>query len=420
MEQKRKFSGYLVFLGCFLLMVFPGGLLSYTSGLFMYPICTEYGFSLTAYSLSSTVAAGVNALTSAFLVGYLSKGSKNTMKILMLVSAVITCGGFALMSKCTQLWQFIVMQGVWNLGYNMLCYTPVGMMMANWFIKKRALMTGIAFAGGNLGGAIFNTVISQIMANQGWRAAYVFGGSISFVAIVIALLLIKRSPAEYGQLALGEGEELSTADGAATQKTWLGVDKKTAMKSPATYLICIAMFCTGIYAAGIANHVVTFLCTGTWEITVAGGVMTVFTLFGMAGNALGGGIIGKTGTKKGILAGSAVLVIAVLCLMFANTVKPLAYVWAALQGLASFMAVLIPSLVVTEIFGTRDYAGIYGFVYAFYLVGCAVSAPLIAFMAESASYTVAWIGVIAVILIMAVLHMKAQTYGKKFRELYPD
>lgn len=419
MTANKKFSGYTVFLGCFLLMIFPGGLLSYTSGLFMYPICAEFGFSITAFSLSNTVAAGVNALTSAFLVQYLSKGKASTMKIIMLVSAIVTCGGFVLMGRCSQLWQFIVMAGVWNLGYNMLTYTPVGLLMNNWFIKNRALMTGIAFAGGNLGGAIFSTVISQIMANQGWRYAYTFGGSICFVAILVAILLIKRSPAEYGQEALGAGESTEGGDG-QSQKVWLGVDKKTAMKTPAFYMLCAAMFLTGLYAAGITNHVVTFLCTGTWEIGAAGFVMTVFTLFGIIGNSGGGAIVGKLGIKKAVYLGITLLIVAIVSLALSSNIIPLAYVWAALQGIASFIAVLVPALIVSSTFGVKDYAGIYGFSYAFYLVGCAVSAPFVAIIAENASYTVAWVVMAVLFVVLAVLHTLCQSYGSKLREQYPD
>lgn len=418
MTTTKKFSGYSVFIGCFLLMIFPGGLLSYTSGLFMYPICQQFGFSTTAFSFSNTAAAGVNALTSAFLVQYLSKGKRSTMKIIMLTAAVVTCGGFALMGKCTQLWQFIVMSAVWNLGYNMLTYTPVGMMMGNWFVKNRALMTGMAFAGGNLGGAIFSTVISQLMANQGWQFAYMFGGGICFVAILIALPLLKRSPAEYGQEALGAGEAV---DGQGeTRKVWMGVDKKTAMKSPAFYMLCVAMFLTGLYAAGVTGHVVTFLCSGTWEITAAGFVMTVFTLAGIIGNSGGGAIVSKIGIKKSVLGGIAVLLAAMVCLMLSSTIQPLAYVWSIGQGIASFMAVLIPSLIVSETFGVKDYAGIYGFAYAFYLVGCAVSTPFVAVIAENAGYQVAWIVMCVLFVILAFLHTRCQALGKKLREQYPD
>ena len=122
---KKKFSGWAVFAGCLVLMIFPGGMMSYTTGLFMYPICEEFGFSITAYSISLTLAAGVNAFVSAFLAGYLSKGSQKTMKAIMLVSVIVVCADFALQSRCTQLWQFYVMAVVWNFGYNMITFIPV-------------------------------------------------------------------------------------------------------------------------------------------------------------------------------------------------------------------------------------------------------------------------------------------------------
>ncbi len=413
-----------MFAGCLLLMIVPGGLLSYANSLFMYPICTEFGFTITAYSFTNTVAAAVNALVSAFVVQYLSKGKRGQMRILMLIFGVITCVGFMLVSKCTQLWQFLVMTGVWNLGYNMLTYVPVGMMISNWFVKKRATMTGIAFAGGNLGGAIFSVVISQMIEKQGWRFGFVACGLICLVAVLLAILLIKRSPAEYGQTALGAEEAAAAEAGSenpegASNKVWEGVSKKTALKSAAFYMACAAAFLSGIYAAGVANHLVTYLCVENWEITVAASVMTVFTLVGVAGNSLGGALIGKLGLKKGIILGVLGLVISMLCLVFSGSVSWLAYVWAIFMGLACYMSVLVPSLIVSETFGTKDYAGIYGIVYALYLIGCAVSAPLIAIIAEGASYTTAWIVVCVVVVLLAFLEFRCLSYSKKFREENP-
>ncbi len=418
--SKKKFSGYLVFAGCALLMLFPGGLLSYTSGLFMYSICAEFNFSLTSFSLTNVAAAGVNALVSAFLVQYLSKGKRSQMKWLIFISAVITCGGYYMMSRCTQVWQFVVMSGVWNFGYNMLTYVPCAMMMNNWFVKNRATMVGIVFACGNVGGAIFSTVISNVMASSGWRMGYIVGAVCCFVGTMIALIFLKRSPEEYGQKALGADEASAEGSTEAQPKLWNGVDKKIALKSPVFYLACAAMFLTGIYAAGIANHVVTFLCTGSWEITAAGFVMTVFTLVGIVGNAAGGGILGKIGIKKGIYLGAAMLIAGIACLTFANEIKALAYVWCVCQGLAIFMCQIVPTMVVTETFGTKDFAGIYGIAYACYLIGCALSTTVVALVAESAGYTVAWIAIIAIIVVLTVLHLTCQKQGQKLRELYPD
>lgn len=417
---KNRFSGWAVFAGCLILMLFPGGMMSYTTGLFMYPICEEFGFSVTAYSIGLTLSAGVNALVSAFLVGYLSKGTKKTMKAIMLASVIVVCAGFALQSRCTQLWQFYLMAVVWNLGYNMVTFVPVTMMLSNWFVKKRELLTGIAIAFNNLGGAIFNTVISRVIAVQGWRYAYVFGGILALASCLFAVIfLLKRSPGEYGQEAYG-AEEASSDTQQEEAKVWKGIDKKTALKLPSFYLLCIAMFLTGIYGAGISNHVVTYLCTDGWDIAAAGFVMTMYTLAGVAGSTGGGALLGKIGYRKGVIAGGALGIVAVLCLILGSRIHILAYIFALCLGCGCFMVVLLPSQSVANTFGLKDYAGIYGLSYAFYLVGCSVSAPAIAVISENFGYLTAWIVIIILILLIVALHLLCINAGKRIREQYPN
>lgn len=306
------------------------------------------------------------------------------------------------------------MSAVWNLGYNMLTYVPVGMMVSNWFASKRTTMTGIAFAGGNLGGAVFNAVMSQIIAGAGWRTAYRFGGIICLIFTLIAIVLVKRSPSEYGEKAYGT-DQADNSTG-AVHAQWEGITRKDAMKTPAFHLLVIVFLITGIYSAGIANYVVTYLCTGGWKITAAGLVMTVFTLFGIIGNSAGGAILNKTGLQKGMWASVGMIVASLFCLTMAVAVPPLGYVFAALLGLACILSVLIPSQSVLAIFGTKDFAGIYGYAYAFYLIGCAVSTPIIAFIAEHAGYQTAWMVMGALLIVIGIFYSKCFLYGKKLRE----
>jgi len=417
-KTRKIFSGYSVFAGCFLLMVSFGGLLSHTSGLFMYPICTEFGFSTTAYSITNTVGGAINAIVSAFFVQYLSYGNKRTMNHLMLAAAVISCGGFTLMSQCSQLWQFYLMSGVWNLGYSMLTFTPVSMLISNWFIKDRALMTGVAFAGSNLGGAISNAIVSHLISVLGWRFAYILGGSVCFIATVIAICMLKRSPAEFGQKALTAEEPVRDIQ-ATSCEIWVGIDKSTAMRTPAFYVICVIMFLTGLVSAGVSCHVITFLCSENWEITEAGAVMATFTLSGIFGNSGGGAIVGKIGIRRSVYIGSAVLLTAMGSLILCTSAKPLAYIWAIGMGISCFVSALIPSLVVSSTFGAKDYAGIYGCSYAFFLVGCAFASPFVALIAEHTSYTTAWIVICAIVIAIVALHTVCQSYGTKLKITIP-
>ena len=118
----------------------------------------------------------------------------------------------------------------------MITFIPVTMILSNWFVKKRELVTGIAIAFSNLGGAVFNTVISKLISTEGWRYAYVFSGLLALAACTIAVLFsLKRSPEEYGQEPYGAE---SAADSAVQekQKVWMGVDKKTAREKARGFL----------------------------------------------------------------------------------------------------------------------------------------------------------------------------------------
>lgn len=415
-EKRKKFSGWSVLVGCFILMVFPGGMIGYTSGLYMYPICQELGFATSQYSICMTIAPCVNVLTSIFLVQYLSKGTKTSMKAIMLAGAVVLSCGFACMNFCVKLWQFYAMTAVWNLGYNLLTNIPVAMILSNWFVEKRALVTGIAFAGGNVGGAIFSTAISSIIKTQGWRYSYLFCGALCLVVTVLAILfLIKRSPAEYGQSPLGAGSGKAAAEDKPAE-AWQGIDKKSALKTPVFYLICAAMLFTGIYAGGVTKHVTNYLCTSGWEIVAAGTVSTVFTLFGILGNTCGGTLISKAGIKKSVLIGGALVIAAMISLIYAATTKSAAYIYAACLGLAGFLGALAPAIIVSTTFGAKEYAGIFGLTNSFYLAGSALSAPVVAWVSEISSYKTAWIAVIVLVVLIIAIYFKSVDYGKKLRE----
>ena len=416
MKKKKKIcSSWAVFAGCIILMIFPGGVLPYTTGLFMYPICDEFGFSVTSYSVVVTLSSIVNALVSAFLVGFLSKGKRKSMKIIMAVSVADVCLGFAAQGLCTQLWQFYLLAILYNIGFNIITFVPVAMLISNWFVKKRTLFTGIAMACSNLGGAAGNAIISQIIAEYGWKNAYIFGGMISLVMALFAVIfLIKRSPEEYGEQPYGADEKDESAKN--TSGTWIGITKKAALKQPCFYFLCIVMFLTGIHTTGVTNHVVTYFCKSGWDITSAGTVMTIFTLAGVAGSSLGGVLLEKVGYTKGVIWGGIMLVLAIVSLILGRHNPVFAYIFALLLGLSCYMGVLFPSQAVMNTLGTKDYASLYGLTYSFYLIGASISVPLIAVISENIGYIPAWVGIIIAIILIVALHLKCISAGNKLRK----
>ena len=138
--------------------------------------------------------------------------------------------------------------------------------MARWFHRKRALAIATVLSASGTGGCIAVPLLNRIIAGSGgnWRAAWIWMGSSSLVAAVVAALFVKESPEQMGQLPDGmPAATSSSADAPARPRT--RVFKTTedwtlgeVMRTPsvwmlvATYLGFFAGFFIYI-AHGIAN-----------------------------------------------------------------------------------------------------------------------------------------------------------------------
>ena len=96
--------------------------------------------------------------------------------------------------------------------------------VAEWFpAKERALATGIFNAGTNIGAIITPLTIPWITVHWGWRAGFVFTGSLGF-AWVALWLLIYRKPEEHPRVSRQELDYIrSGSQEMAAQVKWSGL-----------------------------------------------------------------------------------------------------------------------------------------------------------------------------------------------------
>lgn len=417
MKKTTKFSGWSVMVGCFLLFFCGGGLISNTAGLFMEPICKGLGVSTTSYSLINVFTSCSNAVASAFLVSRLHTGN---MKRILFFAILVTAGGYALQGLCQQVWQLWIMGFVLNLGLAFLTYVPVGMMITNWFIDQRSIAMSVAMSGMGLGGAIWSVAMAKIIEDYGWRNAYFIGAAFAFVSLVLVLVfLLKKSPEQYGQTPyVKAGGEAAQAQEATAE--WQGLDKKTALRSGAFLLLSVAMLLVGLYAAGVATHVVTFLVWEDWTLVSAGGILSVQMAVSIVGMLIGGVLINKFGLKHCVLGIGIVMAVSCLSLALTPQVPALAYLYGITAGLSGMMASVVPSLMVSSVFGVRDYTGIYSSINVFFMLGCAVGSAAVAVVSNTWGYVVAWYLCTAACILVIVFFLVALNMSERFRELYPN
>lgn len=104
-----------------------------------------------------------------------------------------------LMAECTEYWHFMLVFGVLGGVGTSLIFTPAVSAIGHWFMVKRANATGIAAAGGSVGGIIFPLMLQQLYPQLGWAWASRILGFIFIALLAFANLLIRsRLPPKPG------------------------------------------------------------------------------------------------------------------------------------------------------------------------------------------------------------------------------
>ena len=112
--------------------------------------------------------------------------------ILLLLSVFLT-------SICTQYWHFMLAFSLLGGVGTALIFTPSISAIGHWFLKGRANATGIAAAGGSVGGVIFPLALQKLFASLGWGWALRIQGFVFLILLIVANLLIRsRLPPKVG------------------------------------------------------------------------------------------------------------------------------------------------------------------------------------------------------------------------------
>ncbi|KAK3673304.1 hypothetical protein LTR78_006849 [Recurvomyces mirabilis] len=120
----------------------------------------------------------------------------------VLVGATIQVLGIFLMSISTKFWQLMLTQGILTgLGSGIL-FTPCMGLMATYFSKHRAVALGVATTGNAVGGAIYPTIVAQLLPKIGfaWTARVLGFLNLGLLSVVIAFMRPRLPPRRSGPM----------------------------------------------------------------------------------------------------------------------------------------------------------------------------------------------------------------------------
>lgn len=116
-------------------------------------------------------------------------------KMTMSLAIVLHTSGYILASFATKLWHLYVCQGVLvGSAYTLIC-VPALTVVPEWFLKRRALASGLVCTGTGLGGLFYSLTVNAMIkatGNQRWSLRFV-GISTAFCMIIGVIFIRKRT-----------------------------------------------------------------------------------------------------------------------------------------------------------------------------------------------------------------------------------
>lgn len=181
--------GWVMVFVTFVLTALAFGGLSLVA-VFIKPLAGEFGWLRGEVATAYTVAV---ASTAVFGVVFGRVADLRGIRVLALLGAVTMAACLLLLSQVTALWQIYLLFAIFGAFGHAPLYVPLTAAVAHWFTANRGLAVGIASVGSALGLAITPLIASAIMAESGWRDAWLYLG-IGYLLLALPLILLVRNP----------------------------------------------------------------------------------------------------------------------------------------------------------------------------------------------------------------------------------
>ncbi len=369
----------------------PSAMLVFCFGTFVPALEREFGWGIGAISFGGTIITVLIVITS-LLAGYLI----DRIGARRLVLWSVPCFGLGLASlallhadiRIFYLGLALVSLagvGCWPVAYNKAT--------ALWFDRRLGFSLGLANTGIGIGAALLPPLVAAVIAQSGWRTAYVMLG---VLAVVIPwpmawAMLKERDGASSGraaQRALPATSDLSFAESRATREFWL---------------MLVGFFALGMVSSGVVVHQVRILIDAGISAREAAGMQSVL------GVAL---IVGRVSTGWLLDRVKASVIMALVCLAAALSAGLLAAgapfgtaaLCAALMGFVIGAEFDVLGFLIPRYFGRRSFGVLYGTIYAVFQVAAATTIGLLGWWRGSyGSYFVGLCVIAAVLVIAAVV-----------------
>ena len=397
-RRPRIFYGWWIAAANLGIMFVSAGIGFYSFGILLKPLMNEFGWSRGITSLAHTIFM-LGTAAGSLLVGKLI--GRYGVKKIILIGSLVGGIGYILLSQTHNIWYLYIFYALVGAGFGGGAGNiPAGVLVSNWFSRKIGVAMGISMVGLALGAAILVPSIGLVIASFGWRAAYIFMGSVVlFINIPLALFVFKQSPAEMGLHPDGDEPpevlqpDASKADAAGPVNQTGSPEAsglKNWLKRPSLWFLCLGFCLACIGQISILTHEVAFLTDIGIPATVAAVALGFTGGMGAVGKITFGWLTSRFSVRYVAMSCFALQLVGVFILMNINS---MAMVWLFVIFFGFSMggfATLMP-LATEDIFGKANFAMLFAFVFMVVIGAGTVGPPLAGFIHDATgSYSIAF------------------------------
>jgi MFS family permease len=375
--------------------------------LFFPPIISEFGWERGVTAGAFSFGFVVSGIVSPLIGRLMDRAGPRAV---MEVGVVLMGGGLLLAPLTHEPWHLYVTIGV-MVGAGSVClgYSGQSLFLPNWFIRRRGLAMGIAFAGVGIGSVTLLPWVQYIIEQTGWRTACTAMGLMVLIVLAPINLLLRKRPEDVGLLPDGDAAPHASAPKPVSNivdPAWAAIDwtLPRALRTARFWWIALGYFC-GLYIwYAVQVHQTKFLLDIGFSPNVGVWALGVVSLLGIPGQIVLGHASDRIG-REAIWAisclGFAICFAALIGLKYQPSLW-LVYLMVFTQGALGYGLTSIMGAVVLEIFQGANYGSIFGTIMFSALAGGAAGPWVTGLLHDvTGTYTIAFTIGIGVSLLSA-------------------
>ncbi|MBV8849506.1 MAG: MFS transporter [Methylobacteriaceae bacterium] len=391
---------WLVVFGSVLaLIVCNGPMILFPFGVLVGPIAAEFGWPRATLASAVVVSHATGALAMPFVGGMVDRFGVQRVALPAICVFALVFASVALLPGIPL--YFILayaVLGIVGAGHSTLIYARA---VSTWFNRNRGLALGITLSGVGLGTALTPQVARILIADYGWRGAYVGLGVLLFVLAVPAVAFLVRDR---------RSEALRSSEEADAPHVSEGMTLREGLVDWRFWSVGIMLFLVAAAVNGTIAHIVPLLGDRGVSTKIATTALSATGFALILGRILSGYCLDRFFAPYV----SALFFLVPLCglvLLGAGAEGPLAIVAAILLGIGIGAEVDIMAFLVGRYFGLLHYGAIYGTLLALFTFGSGMGPWLVALGFDHFhSYTLALISAGVGLLIASALVSRLGAY----------